>query len=138
MFSTKFIGGKMKYISIAATVLALSAGTASAATFVFDESTVLGGDFDNGQSLSSTNVGTAMDGFSFVSGGLSGECLDDPVFGIDCNYQTTPGTDEQDSFQFTGLCLTWSGRHRHALFPCVCYPQSLALLILALEFWRYD
>lgn len=91
----------MKYLTIAATALALSAGAASAATFNFDEADAPGGDFSDSQSIANTSVGTAMAGFSSVIGSLSGECLSDPAFGTDCNFQSTPGTDEQDSLQFT-------------------------------------
>ena len=87
----------MKYLTIAATALALSAGAASAATFNFDEADAPGGDFADGQSITNTSVGTAMAGFSSVNGGLTGECSGS--FFFDCNSNFA--NDEQDSFQFT-------------------------------------
>ncbi|WP_425041572.1 VPLPA-CTERM sorting domain-containing protein [Primorskyibacter sp. S187A] len=70
----------------------LLAAPAFASTFNVDEFDF--GDFDGAVNAGNDNVGTATAGFSFVSGGLAGECVPG-----DCNNDI--GGDTQDSFFFT-------------------------------------
>lgn len=87
----------MKHLLLAS-ALAMVAVPAAAATFDADEFFAPGSDFEDFVGPSNTNVGTAMAGFSSAVGELSGDCVDNPQFGLDCN---SGSGDTQDSFFFT-------------------------------------